>query len=39
VIDGMLAFHGRRQERGPAAPAAAGYRAESLSVLFGQDTP
>ena len=38
VIDGMLAFHARRQQGGPAAPAAAGYRAESLSVLFGEDT-
>jgi len=39
VIAGMLAFHTRRQDGAPAAPAAAGYRAESLSVLFGEDRP
>jgi site-specific recombinase XerD len=38
VIDGMLAFHSRRQDGDSAAPATAGYRAESLNVLFGQDT-
>lgn len=37
VIAGVLAFHARRRVRGPAAPPAAGYRAESLQVLFGQD--
>jgi site-specific recombinase XerD len=39
VIDSVLAFHQRQLHRGPAAPPAAGYRAESLRVLFGQDTP
>jgi integrase len=39
VIAGMLAFHTRRQDGAPAAPAAAGYRAESLTVLFGEDLP
>jgi len=41
VIEGMLAFHARGQDGGrPAAGTpAAGYRAESLSVLFGQDRP
>ena len=38
VIAGMLAFHARQQDGGSAAPAAAGYRAESLNVLFGEDT-
>jgi integrase len=38
VIEGMLAFHARQQDGGSAAPAAAGYRAESLNVLFGEDT-
>jgi len=37
VIEGVLAFHARRQERRPAAPPAPGYRAESLRVLFGKD--
>jgi len=38
VIEGVLAFHARRAEHGPASPpAAAGYRAESLQVLFGKD--
>ncbi len=39
VIAGVLAFHARRQDGAPAAPAAAGYRAESLTVLFGEDLP
>jgi integrase len=37
VIEGVLAFHARRRDREPAAPPAAGYRAESLQILFGQD--
>ena len=37
VIEGVLAFHARRREHGPAAPPAPGYRAESLRVLFGGD--
>jgi integrase len=39
VIDGMLAFHARRQDGDAAAPVTAGYRAESLNVLFGKDLP
>ena len=36
VIAGVLAFHRRRRAAGRAAqPGAAGYRAESLNVLFG----
>jgi hypothetical protein len=38
VITGVLAFHGRRRDGGPAAPPAAGYRAESLHILFGKGT-
>jgi hypothetical protein len=39
VIDSVLAFHVRRRDHGPAGSVpAAGYRAESLQVLFGQDT-
>jgi integrase len=37
VIAEVLAFHVRQRERGPAAPPAAEYSAESLRVLFGQD--
>jgi len=41
VIAAVVAHHARRQERPPAgqggAGAAAGYRPESLSVLFGQE--
>ena len=37
VITGVLAFHARRRDRGPAAPPAAGYRAESLQILFGEE--
>ncbi|MFN2497141.1 MAG: tyrosine-type recombinase/integrase [Pseudonocardiaceae bacterium] len=37
VIAGVLAFHARRREGEPAAPPAAGYRAESLRILFGGD--
>jgi integrase len=39
VIESVLAFHRRQLHRGPAAPPAAGYRAESLRVLFGEDAP
>ena len=37
VIAGVLAFHQRRagQQARPSQPAVAGYRAESLNVLFG----
>jgi integrase len=37
VIAGVLAFHQRRagQQASPSPPGAAGYRAESLNVLFG----
>jgi hypothetical protein len=37
VIAGLLAFHARQRDRDPAAPPAAGYRAESLAILFGED--
>ena len=37
VIAGVLAFHARQRDRGPAAPPAAGYRPESLRILFGED--
>jgi len=37
VIAGLLAFHARQCDRDPAAPPAAGYRAESLAILFGED--
>jgi site-specific recombinase XerD len=37
VIAGVLAFHARQRERGSAAPPTAGYRAESLKILFGED--
>ena len=37
VIAGVLAFHARQREREPAAPPAAGYRTESLQILFGRD--
>ena len=36
VIEGVLAFHARRDEA-DETQAAPGYRAESLRVLFGQD--
>jgi hypothetical protein len=36
VIAGVLAFHARQRDRDPAAPPAAGYRPESLRVLFGE---
>ena len=36
VIEGMLAFHARRQES-PASPPPTQYRAESLRMLFGKD--
>ena len=37
VIAGVLAFHARQRDRDPAAPPAAGYRAESLRILFGEN--
>jgi len=37
VITGVLAFHARQRDRDPAVPLAAGYRAESLRTLFGED--
>jgi integrase len=37
VIAGVLAFHARQRDRDPATPPAAGYRAESLQILFGGD--
>ena len=37
VIEAMLAFHARQHEHRPGPPPAAGYRAESLAALFGQD--
>ncbi len=37
VIASVLAFHSRQRDRDPAAPPAAGYRAESLRILFGED--
>jgi integrase len=36
VIAGVLAFHARQRDHDPAAPPAAGYRAESLRILFGE---
>jgi len=36
VIAGVLAFHARQRDRGPATPAP-GYRAESLQILFGSE--
>ena len=36
VIAGVLAFHARQRERDPQAPPAAGYRPESLQILFGE---
>jgi integrase len=37
VVEGVLAFHARRADRGFASPPAPGYRAESLRTLFGKD--
>jgi site-specific recombinase XerD len=37
VIAAVLAFHARRRDRIPVSRASAGYRAESLRVLFGRD--
>jgi hypothetical protein len=38
VIEAVLAFHARQQhEPRPGTRPAAGYRAESLAALFGQD--
>jgi hypothetical protein len=40
VIASILAHHGRRAgQASPAPPRPAGYRAESLNVLFGTDLP
>jgi len=39
VIASVLAFHSRRGEPGSGSSPAAGYRPESLKVLFGQDAP
>jgi site-specific recombinase XerD len=36
VIAGVLAFHARQRDRDPAAPPVAGYRPESLQILFGE---
>ena len=36
VIAEVLAFHARQRERDPEAPPAAGYRPESLRILFGE---
>jgi len=36
VIAGVLAFHARQRDRDPAAPPVAGYRPESLRILFGE---
>jgi site-specific recombinase XerD len=36
VIAAVLAFHARQRDRGRAGPPAAGYRPESLRVLFGE---
>ena len=38
VIAGVLAFHARRRDGDPAALPAAGYRVESLQILFGENT-
>jgi len=38
VIAGLLAFHARQRDRDPAAPPAGGYRAESLQILFGDQS-
>ena len=37
VIEAVLAFHARQRASSPAMPPAAGYRAESLTALFGKD--
>jgi integrase len=37
VIASMLAFHSRQRDHATAPPTA-GYRAESLQILFGEDT-
>ena len=37
VITGVLAFHARQRDRDLVAPPAAGYQAESLQILFGED--
>jgi integrase len=36
VIAAVLAFHARQRDRTPQAQPAAGYRPESLQILFGQ---
>jgi hypothetical protein len=38
VIAEVLAFHARRRDGDPAALPAAGYRVESLQILFGENT-
>jgi len=38
VIAGLLAFHARQRDRDPAAAPAGGYRAESLQILFGDES-
>ena len=35
---GLLAFHARQRDRDPAAAPAGGYRAESLQILFGDES-
>ena len=35
VITAVLAFHARQRDRDPVGPPTAGYRAESLQILFG----
>jgi hypothetical protein len=37
VIAGVIAFHAWQRDRDPAAPSAAGYRAESLQIVFGEN--
>jgi site-specific recombinase XerD len=36
VIAAVLAFHARQRDRGPTTPPTAGYRPESLRILFGE---
>jgi hypothetical protein len=38
VIETVLAFHARQRQRASVAGPSAGYRAESLKVLFGEDS-
>jgi len=40
VVENVLAFYDRqRRGHGPGGVPAAGYRAGTLRVLFGQDSP